>query len=317
MAVPTNTQQTYAMNRIREDLSGIIYQTGKAETPLLSALARGRATATLHEWLRVPIPSGVDNAQVEGDDAAADPPVATVRLSNHTQIMRRVVAVSGTSEATDKAGRKSEMAMQLFLAGKGLKHDIERALFQNGAKAAGSSTTPRRMAGLLSWVSSNTNAGTGGVDPIGDGTDTRTDGTVRTLTQAMFDNVMSKIAAKSSRTGRKTVFCHPLTLSAITSFTGANNQRFVVQGRESRVVNAVDIYVTQWGEVVFESSINCRQRDLWILDTSMWAWATLPGRDMRVVPLAKTGDSDKRMLIVEGTLEARNEESSGGVFDIQ
>jgi uncharacterized protein DUF5309 len=37
---------------------------------------------------------------------------------------------------------------------------------------------------------------------------------------------------------------------------------------------------------------------------------------MASVPLAKTGDSDRRQILAEYALVARNEKSSGGVFDI-
>jgi hypothetical protein len=47
----------------------------------------------------------------------------------------------------------------------------------------------------------------------------------------------------------------------------------------------------------------------------MWALAYLKGRRMLSVPLAKTGDSDRRQIISEYALVARNEKASGGVFD--
>lgn len=46
----------------------------------------------------------------------------------------------------------------------------------------------------------------------------------------------------------------------------------------------------------------------------MWAVASL--RPMKTVDLAKTGDSETTQIIVEYTIEARNEKSSGGVFDL-
>ncbi len=52
---------------------------------------------------------------------------------------------------------------------------------------------------------------------------------------------------------------------------------------------------------------------IYVLDYSYWAVATLRG--METVPLAKTGDSDRAMLICELTLEARNEKASGKVAD--
>jgi hypothetical protein len=44
--------------------------------------------------------------------------------------------------------------------------------------------------------------------------------------------------------------------------------------------------------------------------------AFLNGRRMVSIPLAKTGDSDRRQILSEYTLVARNAKSSGGVFDL-
>jgi hypothetical protein len=48
----------------------------------------------------------------------------------------------------------------------------------------------------------------------------------------------------------------------------------------------------------------------------MWALAFLNGRRMVSIPLAKTGDSDRKELLSEYALVARNEKASGGVFDL-
>ena len=50
--------------------------------------------------------------------------------------------------------------------------------------------------------------------------------------------------------------------------------------------------------------------------SDMWAVAYLPGRKFATTPLSRTGDSDWKMILSEYTLEARNEKSSGGVFDL-
>ncbi len=57
-----------------------------------------------------------------------------------------------------------------------------------------------------------------------------------------------------------------------------------------------------------------RARDCWILQDDMWAIAYL--RKFQAIDLAVTGDSVRRMVVTEYTLEARNEKSSGGVFDL-
>jgi hypothetical protein len=47
----------------------------------------------------------------------------------------------------------------------------------------------------------------------------------------------------------------------------------------------------------------------------MWAVAYLNGRRFVSQPLAKTGDSDLKVILSEYTLVSRNEKASGGVFD--
>jgi hypothetical protein len=52
-----------------------------------------------------------------------------------------------------------------------------------------------------------------------------------------------------------------------------------------------------------------------VLEMDKWAVAYLNGRNMISIPLAKTGDSDRRQILAEYALVARNEKASGGVFD--
>ena len=53
-----------------------------------------------------------------------------------------------------------------------------------------------------------------------------------------------------------------------------------------------------------------------VLQTDLWAVAYLNGRKMVSIPLAKTGDADRKEILSEFALEARNEKASGGVFDL-
>jgi hypothetical protein len=59
-----------------------------------------------------------------------------------------------------------------------------------------------------------------------------------------------------------------------------------------------------------------RARDALVLDPELWAVAFLPGRNMLVTPLAKTGDTDRVQILSEYTLEARNEKGNGMVADL-
>ena len=57
-----------------------------------------------------------------------------------------------------------------------------------------------------------------------------------------------------------------------------------------------------------------RDRDALFLDPEYAAVATL--RPIQQVELAKTGDAEKRMIIVEAGLEILNEAAHAGVFDL-
>ena len=65
--------------------------------------------------------------------------------------------------------------------------------------------------------------------------------------------------------------------------------------------------------ITVPSSKSYTQRAL-VLDMDYWGVSFL--RNITRVPLAKTGDSDKEMLLVEYTLESKNQAASGKITDI-
>src|SRR5882762_5991273 len=157
---------------------------------------KAKASAVNHEWQTQALAAAnTANAQLEGDDAAADATTPTVRLGNICQISRKVPQVSGTQQAVEHAGRDNEMAYQEMLKGLELKRDMEAILVgTNQAKNTGNSSTARVTASVLSWIKSNTSKGAGGADPsAADGTGTRTDGTQRVFTEANLKSVLQSV----------------------------------------------------------------------------------------------------------------------------
>jgi len=53
---------------------------------------------------------------------------------------------------------------------------------------------------------------------------------------------------------------------------------------------------------------------VFVLQMDLWAIAYL--RPFQLHDLAKTGDSERRQLLAEYTLESRNELGSGAVYDV-
>ncbi|RME52651.1 head protein [Candidatus Woesearchaeota archaeon] len=310
MALPTNTQTTFATNGIREDLVNVIYDISPVETPFMSSIPKVKAKGTLHEWQTDSLASPSNNAQLEGDDAQADAASATTRLGNYTQISRKVARVSGTNRVVNSAGRSDELDYQVLKRGRELKRDIETALLANKAKSAGSAGVARELAGVPAWIATNTNFGGTGADPTGDGSDARTDGTQRAFAEADLKAVLGDIFDAGGQPDL--ILVGSFNKQQMSSFTG-NATRFV-DAKDKRLTAAIDVYVSDFGELSVIPNRFMRARDALILQTDMWAFATL--RDFEEVPLAKTGDSDAVMIVTEYTLEARNEASSGGVFDL-
>ena len=312
MAQPTNTFDSYDANGIREDLEDVIYNISPEETPFYSSLKKTKASNTFHEWQTDSLRSSAANAHVEGDDTTAEARTATTRLGNYTQIFKNAVSVPDTDSGLDKAGRATEIAYQTLKVAKEQKLDIEKALFDNNARVSGGSATARELAGAPSWMSTNiTNAGTGGANPTGDGTDARTDGTQTAFTQADFDSAMQSIWENGGRPD--SVYLSAFQMNTALGFTGNNNQRSTVQAGDEKVIKSLDVYVTPWGTVEFVPTRENRGRDVFIMQNDMWACATL--RPTKNTALAKTGDNTKRQVVTELTLVCKNEAASGMVVD--
>ena len=314
MAQPSNTFDSYDAVGIREDLSDVIYNVSPEETPLYSKASKTKASNTLVEWQTDSLRASAANAHIEGDATTAEARAATTRLGNYTQIFKNAVVVPDTDEGLDKAGRAKEIAYQTLKIAKEQKLDIEKALFDNNARAAGNSTTARELAGVPAWLTTNTVFGANeGADPTGDGTDARTDETtaVTAFSQAKFDTVMQSIWEEGGKPD--TVYLSAFQMNVALGFTGNNNQRSAVQAGDERVIKSLAVYVTPWGTVEFMPSRENRSRDVYIMQDDMWEIAVL--RATKNVAMAKTGDNTTRQVVTELTLCAKNEAANGGIFD--
>jgi hypothetical protein len=314
MSLPTNTFTTYSAKGNREDLSDIIYRVDPTDTPFTSSVAKVKATAVSHDWQTQALASAsTSNAVLEGDDAVTDSVTATVRLSNIAQISDKVARVTGTQQVVEHAGRDDEMDYQVLLKGLELKRDMEAILLTNQAKASGDSTTARTLASVLSWIKTNTdyNTSDGGNPSAADGTGTRTDGTQRAFTEAQLKTVLNAIWGSGG--DPDTVMLGGFNKQVMSSFVGRGTP--MEDTKSKKIVAAVDVYESDFGTLrIVPNRNNPRTRDALILQMDMWAIATL--RNMKTEELAKTGDSRRKQIITEYTLEARNEKASGGVFDL-
>ncbi len=299
----------------REDLTDVIYNISPTETPFMSSIGKTKATAVYHEWQTDSLAAATTaNAAVEGADASDATLSPTTRLGNYTQILQKTIKVSGTLDAVNKAGRKSEKAYQLAKASQELKRDLETILLSNQGQSSGSSnSSARKMGSLLSWIKTNSSVQTNGGDPTTIGVSARTDGNTRTFTETLLKEVVAEVFVSG---GSPTVLMVGAAgKQKVSSFTGIGETRFNVTGaKPSTIIGAADIYVSDFGNMSVVPNRFMRTRDALILDPEYAAIAYL--RPFMTNELAKAGDSDKTQVLVECTLEVKNEAAHGIVADL-
>jgi hypothetical protein len=317
MAIVTNTFTTFDAKGIREDLSNVITNISPEETPYMSNIGRESISNSLFEWQTDALASAAANKQLEGDDVTSfDSVTATVRMQNYAQISRKTIVLSATEETVNKAGRKSELAYQIAKRGAELKRDQEFTLLNGAIAAAGNTSTARGTASLGAFVKTNVDMQTNGVNP--DYTtlpnSARTDGNVRTFTETILKNVIQKVWAAGGTP--KMLMTGPVNKQRVSGFSGIASSRFNIDGgaKPATLVGAVDIYVSDFGNVQVIANRFQRERDAWVIDPEMAKLTTL--RPYQQVELAKTGDAEKRMLIVEWGHKVLAENAMGLAADL-
>ncbi len=316
MAVPANTAQTYQSSVIKEDLSSIAELIAPTETPFMTAIRKGTTTSTHPEWVTVDLAAAVDtNAEVEGNDVTADAMTEGVRLSNYTQIADKVAQVSTTRQSVDESGDLNTMSKQVALKTQELKRDIEKQILSNKVASAGSASTARVSASFPSFLQTNVSRGTSGVNPVLSGTTSgypttaAVDGTQRALTETLLKTVVASVW--NSGTDPTLIFVGSANKQLISAFTG--NATTFREMDSRKIVAAVDVYVSDFGELSVVPSRLMRTRDVLIVtpDKVELSWFKKIGQE----PLAKTGHSDKRLIACEYTLKVLNERAHGIIAD--
>jgi len=232
---------------------------------------------------------------------------------------KKTIQIAGTEETIDKAGRKSEKAYQLAKASSELKRDMEKIMLANQAATAGDSSTARTLGSLQAWLNTNY-VGTGTAGSLG--TTARVSGTDGAFTEDML-----KSAVKSAFTngGNPTVLMvSPTQKQVVSTFAGIAEQRYAAPAnKQTTIVGAADVYLSDFGTLSVvpnrfttadDEATTGEGEQAFVLDPEYAATAFL--RPFQTNELAKTGDSEKTQLLVEYTLEVKNEAAHAIVSDL-
>ncbi len=324
MAKVTNAFTTYQATGNREDLSNAIYNIDPFDTPVMSAIRRRNVKNRIFDWQTENLPTVAPayptagyNAQFEGFQLTNALSTPTIRQNNVTQISERDATVSGTQEEADAAGKGSEMAHQMALTSKALKSDMETAICSRQPRVDGNDTGPtaRITEGFAHWVGrvatprTGQAAGAGGAVagvvaglPVAstDAFAAVAGGSQIQVSEAMLGQAMQN--AYTNGASPSLWIVPPGPKRTISTFVGRSTTQVLVGKNE--VVSTIDVIATDFGRIKVAPS-RWVPVDVGLLIDPDYA-AVAYFRAFRQYLMARVGDAETRMLVVEFGLEMRN-----------
>jgi hypothetical protein len=310
MAKVANAFTTYQAGGNREDLSDRIYNIDPFDTPGVSMIGRRNVKNRTFDWQTENMPVvDANNAQEEGFELVRSPGTPVVRQTNLSQISKRDATVSASQEASDAAGKNSEMAHQMAIKSKALKSDVEVIAFSRQAKSSDDSTTGIRKTESIPHQIARTadKAGTKGTHVFGTktglpvaSTDAWADPADVPFTELMLGDAMAVAYADGAEPTRLIL---PYNLKrGLVHFKGRESTQVMVGKTE--VVATVDIIATDGGRVTAMPS-RWLPIDMGLLLDPEYARLAF-FRNFRQYPIAKIGDAETRMIVVEWGTQVDN-----------
>lgn len=317
MAVTASTNETYDVSTIREDLAEAMASISPLETVFMSSIGTRNVDNTYFEWSEVTLAAAATNNAIEGDSGLANSaPTNAVRKGNYTAISTKVIEVSDTANNVNGVANAQTIAKQVAYKLSELKRDMEKMALDNVAASAGASGTARTTAGLPAFLTTNVERGTGGANGTTSGTGeagypdaAATDGTQRAITEALLKSVIASCWDEGA--DPSLVLCGSAQKQTISGFTG--NATKYKEVDDKRVVAAVDLYVSDFGELQIVPARHVRARDVFVLDPSYANIAYLQTAQQK--PLARTGLSERRLISAEWGLEVTSQKAHGVIAD--
>lgn len=312
MAATVNASKAYDLSggALREDLSDVIYDISPMDTIFLTRAARATAKSTTHEWLTDTLGTAAVNKQIEGDAFSATARTLPSRLKNYTQISRKEYEVTGTAQKVDNAGMRELLAYHTARAAKELKRDMEVSLLQVSPASAGTSTSPRVSGAVPNWIYADNHIKLSGqtvwsttAPASGFATATCPGSSATAFTSTDLNNMLAQSWSCGGEVD--TILCPNSVYQVISGFTSlATRFRDVASRQQAQIIGAADVYVSAYGTHNVVLSRWMTAGYCFGLDMSTWGVAYL--RPFQTIDIAKVGDSERRMILAEWTLEARS-----------
>lgn len=301
--------KTYDQVGIKEDISDVISNITPTKTPFQAVLKSEKVNNTIFQWQEDSLASvDLTNAKPEGFDAQDSAMAPTVMRSQYTQILSKTVRVSTTADVVATYGRAKETAYQVSKASAELKRDLEGIMVGQaqdasaGTGGAGVAATARKMASVFG-------KDIAGNSLIAAAVTVDHTATPAALTEQDILDVNQKLYTEGSEA--TTIMVKPADSLLIAGFQRSAGRYKEFRTNDKAVVNAVDLYVSPFGEQKVVINRFIKADTALVYDPTNWKQVTL--RPWTRELLAKTGDSDRHMLVGEFSLKHINYKATGAI----
>jgi hypothetical protein len=286
----------------KEDVSNIISNITPTKAPFTTLTSEEGVHNTLFQWQEDKLRDPATNKKTEGFVATNTARTPTVMRDNVTQIMQDTFEVTGTNDAVSKYGRGKESAREAAKAAAALKLDLEYAYVGTGQAVVkpADNTTERQFAGVQAQIDATMLVKTGA--PATKIDETKYIDALEKAYNSGADTSVTMVTTTNART--------------FSGFTNSSGRSRVINDKSKTIVNAVDLYVSPFGEEKIVLNRYLRSGDTLILDPGMWKRVYLQGRNWFRETLAKVGDSTRMMIVGEFSLKHMNSKGSAIVREI-
>lgn len=331
----------FSTGSTKENLDNKLSLLAQMETPLYDSIGRGTTSSRAPQLIEETINAAHLNQYVEGfefDPATADntnnpaPGVdgtngdnsyteGDARRTFNTQIFAKKAEVSGTESATDavRYQGKKRMAEQLAIMGMELKRDVEFACVgaANRAGAGGNATTARQIVGAFNQIATGTTVSPANADDDwSTATVANVEADINELAEAVYaaggitykmGNAFVKNANMMLMSPRNKRHLDRLLDGKANSRRDISN--FEIQGQH------FSKYASSFGDFAVVPDLQCTHSDVLMYNPQNWAWVNL--RATHIQDIAKVGDAERKMIVMEGCLIHRHTSASGKLSGLE
>ena len=289
--------KTFDIVGVKEDVSDYISMISPSDTPFLSSIGTEAVKNTLYQWQEDQLRAVAKNTRLQGADGVDSTRDQPTMRTNGTQILAETFRIAGTTDAIETYGRDKISTREMMKTGKLLKMDLEHSLVGTAQTyVAAAEATAGEFAGVQAQIDAST---------------TTTLGTPGPITEAHVIGLHEKLYNEGS--DGNILMIKPSDAKVIAAFASAS-RTVQVQNGDTKLTNVINVYEGPFGTVRVVKNRRLRSQDALIYDPKNWKLAVL--RNWFKEKLAKTGDSDRWMMVGEFGLKHSNRRASARLSNL-